>query len=567
MRLGFGLSTIALAASLAAPALAVDLNVISKVEVKNEGSAILVTIEGSRPPSFTTFSMADPPRFVIDISESQFQNVPEDVVVGDDTINLVKNLSYGSGETSIARVMIAFNREVDPPDVQTVVTSLVVRIPRPTGGANVAAAQPAAPSARAEAEARARAEAEAQARAEAEAKARAEAEAKARAEAEARQAAAPPPAGAGAAGSLAGGAAIAGGAAVAGGAAAVGPGQKAPEEQSALAAERARQDKENQELLAWREAQKRAEAEAAAKKKEQESQIQVQRLGEQGRQQGEAGARAQAEPAPEAGAQASVAAPAAPLPAAPEPPPAAAPVQAEAPRVAAEPPPAEAHPVAVAPPATEAPAAAVAPPAAEAPPVAAEPPAAPAPQEKEQLAAVDRRPAPERLVPERLVTPSKPRQVREIGFQQLPEVSRVFVRLSDAPSFQITEVGENLIQVELANTRVKRHNDTRFLDTSFFPSPVAMVTPKRQGTSYLVEIRLRQRVPYQQKVEGDMLAIDFERPASMRGQPAPAAPAASEAPPGSAAPEAPAGSAAPEAAPAEPPAPEAPGQEPARQGN
>ena len=62
--------------------------------------------------------MADPPRFVIDLSESRFQGVAESVAVDDGVISVVKNLSYGSAETSIARVMIAFNRDVDPPDEQ-----------------------------------------------------------------------------------------------------------------------------------------------------------------------------------------------------------------------------------------------------------------------------------------------------------------------------------------------------------------------------------------------------------------------------------------------------------------
>jgi hypothetical protein len=57
-----------------------------------------------------------------------------------------------------------------------------------------------------------------------------------------------------------------------------------------------------------------------------------------------------------------------------------------------------------------------------------------------------------------------------------------------------------------------RWNDTNHLDTSFFPSAVAMIMPSRRGTSVVVEIKLRQRVPYQQRVEGDMLAIDFARP-------------------------------------------------------
>jgi colicin import membrane protein len=131
-----------------------------------------------------------------------------------------------------------------------------------------------------------------------------------------------------------------------------------------------------------------------------------------------------------------------------------------------------------------------------------------------------------------------------IGFKQMPETSRVFVRLSDAPLFQITEVGNDVIRVELENTRVKRRNDARFLDTSFFASAVAMVSPRKQGTSTMVEIRLKQKVPWQQKVEGDMLAIDFERPAAMRAHPAAAAPA--EAAPAAPEPQ------TPEAQPAEP---------------
>jgi hypothetical protein len=81
---------------------------------------------------------------------------------------------------------------------------------------------------------------------------------------------------------------------------------------------------------------------------------------------------------------------------------------------------------------------------------------------------------------------------------------------------------------------VRRTNDVRFLDTSFFPSAVALVSPKRRGSTYVLEITLRQRVPFQQKVEGDMLAIDFERPPGLRpatgspGAPAPAEPAVGE---------------------------------------
>jgi hypothetical protein len=87
---------------------------------------------------------------------------------------------------------------------------------------------------------------------------------------------------------------------------------------------------------------------------------------------------------------------------------------------------------------------------------------------------------------------------------------------------------------------VTRRNDTRFLDTSFFASPVALITPSRQGDAYVVDIKLRERVPYRQKVEGNVLAIDFERPQAPGAAADPAAEAAPAAPADAGAPEAPA---------------------------
>jgi hypothetical protein len=113
-----------------------------------------------------------------------------------------------------------------------------------------------------------------------------------------------------------------------------------------------------------------------------------------------------------------------------------------------------------------------------------------------------------------VAAPVKPAKLQAIGFKQLPTVSRVFVKTSATPRFTITDVGDDVVRLEVENTRSSRRNDTRPLDTSFFPSAVALITPSKQGTSYVVDIKLRKRVPYQQKVEGDLLAIDFERPAA-----------------------------------------------------
>src|SRR5438270_13778310 len=125
----FGLPTVAAAAALAAaPAGAqVDLNKITKIEVQDAGDSYTVSVKGTKPPNFTTFSMADPSRFVIDFSESAFQGVPEDITVNNGLITIIKNLSYGSEATSIARVMIAFSKDVEGPDVQTNGETLIVK--------------------------------------------------------------------------------------------------------------------------------------------------------------------------------------------------------------------------------------------------------------------------------------------------------------------------------------------------------------------------------------------------------------------------------------------------------
>jgi hypothetical protein len=65
-----------------------------------------------------------------------------------------------------------------------------------------------------------------------------------------------------------------------------------------------------------------------------------------------------------------------------------------------------------------------------------------------------------------------------------------------------------------------------------------MITPSTRGSTYVVDIKLKERVPYQQKLEGDVLAIDFARPGgAAAGAPAPdAAPAAAAGPAASDAP-------------------------------
>ena len=448
-----------LAAALAAPAAAVDLNVISAVEVSDAGAEVVLTVKGTKRPSFTTFSMADEPRFVIDFSESRFEGVAAELSGAGGIVKAVKNLSYGSDASAIARVIIVFTTEVDPPAIEDSGTGLVVRIAKPAGAAAAVAAAPppaAEPDAKAqqEAEARARADAdakaaaEAQAKADADAKAKADAEEKARADAEAKA--------------------------------------KADAEAQARADAKAKADAEAQ-AKADAEAQAKADAEAQA------------RMDADARAKADADAKAKADADAKARADAD----------------AKAKADAEAQAKADADARAKAKADADAPTAQE---------DAEQKALEAEIAAA---REAEVAAAREGKPAGD---VERLSADAPPARLREVGFKQLPGVSRVFVRTSDAVQFRVTDVDDQTVQIEVENTRATRANDLRFLDTSFFPSAVQMIEPSRQGTSYVLTVKLRQRVPYAQKVVGDMVAVDFQRPPSA----ATAEPAATPAPAGGA---------------------------------
>jgi hypothetical protein len=120
--------------------------------------------------------------------------------------------------------------------------------------------------------------------------------------------------------------------------------------------------------------------------------------------------------------------------------------------------------------------------------------------------------------------------VEFVGFKQTAQGSRVFVRTKTPPRFSVSEPRENVVRVEFPNTRVPLRNDLNFLDTSFFPTAVAKVTPIRAGRSYVLEIELRERVAWQQRLDGDTLSLEFDRPARPAASAAPAVPASPAAP-------------------------------------
>ena len=89
-----------------------------------------VSISASAPPHFTTFTMSNPPRLVVDLAEATFQGVPAEIAVGANDIVGIKTLNYGSGASAVARVMITYTKDVDT-DIVTSGNNIVVRPSNP----------------------------------------------------------------------------------------------------------------------------------------------------------------------------------------------------------------------------------------------------------------------------------------------------------------------------------------------------------------------------------------------------------------------------------------------------
>jgi len=153
------------------------------------------------------------------------------------------------------------------------------------------------------------------------------------------------------------------------------------------------------------------------------------------------------------------------------------------------------------------------------------PPPPPPPPPPEEAAEEAVPPPPEEYVEQELHAPAPAEERVEIssaiknmtwvGFQQTRDSSRVFIKTTEPVKFHVVEEGRNLIVLELENTRIPVHNNTRFLDTHFFDSAVTMIVPREiEGISrnVRVEIQLRNRVPYTSGQEGNLVYINFQRP-------------------------------------------------------
>lgn len=103
-----------------------------------------------------------------------------------------------------------------------------------------------------------------------------------------------------------------------------------------------------------------------------------------------------------------------------------------------------------------------------------------------------------------------PRVMKYIGFRQMADTSRIFVRMDGKARYRQSQEGDLLV-IELIDTSVPVKNNTRALDTSYFNSPVLRVQAVPRGDNTRIEIRLREQGNFQVKRVGTTIAIDFSR--------------------------------------------------------
>ena len=106
------------------------------------------------------------------------------------------------------------------------------------------------------------------------------------------------------------------------------------------------------------------------------------------------------------------------------------------------------------------------------------------------------------------------REVVWIGFQNEPDVSRVFVKTNEQVQYRINDKKDDALIIDLFDTRVGNKNHKRPMDTSSFDSPVLrIVAEELEGAQRQVriEVKLRNKVAYEVKQEGEMLSINFKR--------------------------------------------------------
>jgi hypothetical protein len=115
---------------------------------------------------------------------------------------------------------------------------------------------------------------------------------------------------------------------------------------------------------------------------------------------------------------------------------------------------------------------------------------------------------------EPMIAQSGARQMTYIGFRNAGAQSRVYARMNDTATYTVRKEGDNLIILEIQNATIPLRNNKNHLDTTFFDSPVKMITPSEvedASPTIRIAIEMKQAVPFSHKLEGRDIVVTFQR--------------------------------------------------------
>src|SRR5260370_34871868 len=115
---------------------AAEMNVVSQVTARAEGSKTIITVHGSATPSFTAYRLERPARVVVDFAGSRLKSSDGPIDVDTWAVGQIATAQYADERVHTARVMIGFKRPATydvPPAGRDVAITITAGEPRPHG--------------------------------------------------------------------------------------------------------------------------------------------------------------------------------------------------------------------------------------------------------------------------------------------------------------------------------------------------------------------------------------------------------------------------------------------------
>ena len=107
-----------------------------------------------------------------------------------------------------------------------------------------------------------------------------------------------------------------------------------------------------------------------------------------------------------------------------------------------------------------------------------------------------------------------PRHMFYIGFKNTQASSKIYARLNAEAKFSVRKEGDNLVVLTIQNATIPLRNNKNHLDTTFFDSPVKMITPSEiddATPTIRITIEMKQAAPFDAKLEGREVVLTFKK--------------------------------------------------------